>query len=104
MREMNKRYYCPVCGYDQLVEPPVNHSICSCCGTHFVYHDVGHSWVELREQWLLKGAPWFSHAVPRPPLWTALEQLQLLLTKEDIRVSARTTTTKVAIKRPLAAA
>jgi hypothetical protein len=107
MREMNETYYCPVCGYDQLVEPPANHSICSCCGTHFGYHDVGHSWSELREKWLLKGAPWFSHAVPRPARWNALEQLQRLADIEAVRVSADsdvTKTTKVVIKRPLAAA
>lgn len=104
---MSKRYYCPVCGYDQLVEPPANHNICSCCGTHFGYHDAGHSWLELRDIWLRKGAPWFSRAVPQPTGWNALEQLKGLLDFESIRSGANsdeTTTTEVVIRRPLAAA
>jgi hypothetical protein len=105
---MKRQFYCPVCGYDQLDEPPANHNICSCCGTHFGYHDVGHSWAELRERWLLKGAPWFSHAISRPAQWNALEQLQRLADIEAVLVSvedsAATTTTEVVIKRPLAAA
>ena len=100
-----KKYYCPVCGYDQLDEPPADHNICSCCGTHFGYHDVGHAWSELRETWLLRGAPWFSRAVSPPVGWSAFEQLQKLLDMEDLRVTANSdmTTSKVSIKRPIAA-
>ncbi len=85
---MSKKYFCPVCGYDQLDEPAANHNICSCCGTHFGYHDVGHTWAELRENWLLKGAPWFSKAVPPPSDWNPVRQLQRLLEMEDIKVTA----------------
>jgi len=92
-----KQYYCPVCGYDELDEPPSNHNICSCCGTHFGYHDVGHSWIELRDTWLLKGAPWFSKSRPAPSAWNALAQLQKLSDLENIRVTAGKETTRVKI-------
>jgi len=88
-KAMTKQYYCPVCGYDQLDEPPANHAICSCCGTHFGYHDVGHTWLELREIWLKNGAHWFSRAVPAPSGWNALEQLQKLSELENIRATAK---------------
>ncbi len=84
---MKKQYYCPVCGYDQLDEPPANHTICSCCGTHFGYHDVWHSWLELREMWLLKGAPWFSKAISAPTGWNAVAQLQRLSEIESISIT-----------------
>ncbi len=101
---MSKQYVCPVCGYDQLDEPAANHNICSCCGTHFGYHDVGHTWAELRGNWLLKGAPWFSKAVQPPAGWNPALQLQKLLEMENIRVTASggTSTTEVK-KAPLAA-
>jgi len=94
---MKEQYYCPVCGYDKLDDPPINHNVCSCCGTHFGYHDVGHTWLELREDWLLKGAPWFSRAVAPPIGWNALKQLNKLSDMENIRLTASKGTTRVEI-------
>ena len=33
-------YECPVCGFAYMDEPPLDHAICACCGTHFGYEDV----------------------------------------------------------------
>src|SRR5580658_9908609 len=77
-RVLPMKYYCPVCGYDQLDAPATNHKICPCCGTHFAYDDVGHTWADLREAWLLRGTPWFSVAIAPPPEWNPLRQLEHL--------------------------
>jgi hypothetical protein len=77
-RVLPMKYYCPVCGYDQLDAPAANHKICPCCGTHFAYDDVGHTWADLREAWLLRGTPWFSVAIAPPPEWNPLRQLEQL--------------------------
>lgn len=69
-------YLCPVCGYDQLREPPQDHSICPSCGTHFGYDDFTTSHQELRRRWIAAGARWWSSATPPPPGWSAREQLR----------------------------
>lgn len=70
-----KLYTCPVCGYDKLSEPPVNHLICPSCGTEFEYDDFMTSHEELRKEWLAKGAPWFSRVTPKPINWDGYQQL-----------------------------
>ncbi len=96
---MSKKYVCPVCGYDQLDEPAASHSVCSCCGTHFGYHDIGHTWDELRRNWLLRGAPWFSKAVSPPPGWSPVRQVGRLLEMEDIRVTASSSSSTTEVRR-----
>ncbi|MDQ3648866.1 MAG: hypothetical protein M3458_01040 [Acidobacteriota bacterium] len=69
------RYTCPVCGYNQLEDAPANHEICPSCGTEFGYHDFTRSHVELRAQWLAKGAQWHSRIDPKPYGWNPYRQL-----------------------------
>jgi len=69
-------FTCPVCGYDRMPFPPEDHHICSCCGTEFGYEDIRRTHEELREEWLSRGAPWFSNAVRPPHGWDPIQQLQ----------------------------
>jgi hypothetical protein len=69
------KYRCPVCGYDALSDPPRDYMVCPCCGTEFGYHDLVHSWEDLRSRWLAKGAPWFSKHLTAPTGWDPNVQL-----------------------------
>jgi hypothetical protein len=69
------KYKCPVCGFDQLSSPPMNHVMCPCCGTEFGYHDCTRSHLELMNRWLAKGAPWFSKSIAPPAGWSWFNQL-----------------------------
>jgi hypothetical protein len=67
--------FCPVCGYLDPDNPPVDSAICACCGTQFGYHDAGNSHIKLRKLWIDKGCPW-SHPRILPPLnWSPSRQL-----------------------------
>ena len=68
-------YICPVCGYDELTQPPENFSICECCGTEFGNDDFDRSHAELRREWISNDMPWFSRSVPAPKNWSSLRQL-----------------------------
>lgn len=78
---------CPVCGYNQLYEPPYDESgvpsdeICPSCGFHFGYDDdeVGAIAFELwRVKWIQDGMVWFSKG-RKPPLdWDPEKQLKNL--------------------------
>jgi hypothetical protein len=96
-------FTCPCCGYPDLsvapfalltdpIPPPnaappysstlggASFEICSCCGFEFGFDDdagaSGHttSFEDHREDWLERGAPWFS-PTRRPPGWDVDEQL-----------------------------
>jgi len=69
-------YQCPVCGYNEMAQPPENFYICPSCGTEFENDDFEVSHANLRERWLDLGAPWFSKAVPRPNEWNPISQLR----------------------------
>lgn len=69
------KYMCPVCGYRGLARPARDDTICSCCGTHFGYHDYATTHAELRRKWVASGAHWFSRAQPAPQNWDAFVQL-----------------------------
>lgn len=71
-------YLCPVCGYDKLRQPATNHMICPCCGIHFDYDDYAVSHDQLRQEWLDKGASWFSRKTTKPEGWNSEEQLKNL--------------------------
>jgi hypothetical protein len=75
MLKMKYQYQCPVCGYRDLPRPPQDDLICSCCGTHFGYHDYATTHAELRAKWIAGGARWFSHAKPVPEGWSPYVQL-----------------------------
>ena len=96
-------FTCPCCGYDQLTvapyrdlprppvpagaEPPyedslgpASYDVCSCCGFEFGFDDNpgasarADSFESYRQDWLDRGAPWFS-PVARPAGWSVDEQL-----------------------------
>ncbi len=74
---------CPVCGYDELREPPYDragnpsYEICACCGYQFGFDDQseGISYKEHREKWIAKGATWFSPQ-RKPENWSLQDQLR----------------------------
>lgn len=70
-------YSCPVCGYSQMSKPPENHYICPSCGTEFGYDDFTKSHRQLRNEWLLEGANWFSCSTLPPDsyFWNGFRQV-----------------------------
>ncbi len=68
-------YICPVCGYDQLEDPPRDYNICESCGTEFGYHDANISHAELRRRWIVEGALWHDRRIPPPSHWDPVTQL-----------------------------
>ena len=73
--EVSMNHMCPVCGYDGLKVAPEDFEICPCCGTEFGLDDIQHTVAELREHWMGRGAPWFSHTTLPQSGWNPLEQL-----------------------------
>lgn len=71
-------YQCPICGYNRLNEPPVEFSICPCCGVEFGVDDFEMSHAELQVQWIQRGMPWFSSFTRPYAGWDALRQIQTL--------------------------
>jgi hypothetical protein len=69
------KYNCPVCGYPDLQEKPINHEICPSCGTQFGYEDFLRSHTDLRQEWLANGAKWFLEGY-EPPYWNGYTQLE----------------------------
>lgn len=71
-------YTCPVCGFPDLEFPPHDFTICDSCGTEFGYDDVGHNYLELRNQWLSRGGQFFNTECPAfasQSNWNAWDQL-----------------------------
>jgi len=73
---MNKKYRCPVCGFDGLREEPFNssnepsHEICPCCGFEFGF-DGGNDqriFTKFRQNWINNGAKWFMPGL-KPQDW-----------------------------------
>ena len=83
-------YPCPVCGYG-MDEPPFNFNICPCCGTEFDYHDAGRTDADLRQQWMLSGAKWWSPVDPKPDKWNA--SLQLIRAGHTLSLESHATST-----------
>jgi hypothetical protein len=70
---------CPVCGYNQLIHPPIEGTICPSCYTEFGYDDVAFSYPELRARWLANGPQWEGvNVMPIPVGWNPFEQLKNL--------------------------
>jgi hypothetical protein len=66
---------CPVCGYDRLEFPPINFSICACCGTEFGYDDRVLTHYQLRERWIVRGSIWFDEGERKPIGWNPYIQM-----------------------------
>jgi len=78
---LNKKYICPICGYDKLKEDPYNNGvlssfdICLCCGFEFgvTYNNELDKEIRIyseeqaveyyRKMWILTGALWFYEQV-----------------------------------------
>jgi len=69
-------YTCPVCGYNELPEPPEDWMICPCCNTMFGYSDENWGVDALRREWIQMGARWGSEDIPPPPSWSPVVQLR----------------------------
>jgi len=68
-------YTCPVCGYNELEDPPNRFEICPSCGTEFGNDDYFNTHAELRQQWITSGAKWWSDCDSPPPDWSPVTQL-----------------------------
>ncbi|MBF0504600.1 MAG: hypothetical protein HQL14_05805 [Candidatus Omnitrophica bacterium] len=72
-------YICPVCGFNGLKEIPydkhgsASYEICLCCGFEFGFEGKGNMAL-FREDWIRKGAPWFSPGL-KPENWDLQKQL-----------------------------
>jgi rubredoxin len=93
---MMRRYQCPVCGYDRMLEPPKSWYICPCCGVEFENDDDEVSHEVLRAEWVARGMPWFSSAKRLPIGWNGYKQLEkakllsqfvVFAAPQDLRVS-----------------
>lgn len=78
-------HMCPVCGFPNLDEPPRSSSgggsyeICPSCGFEFGVSDddLGFTYDQWRERWIVNGMPWDSADIEPPPDgWDPREQLK----------------------------
>lgn len=77
---------CPVCGYDELLEPPYDeynipsYEICPCCGFEYGFddQDLNFDFITYREKWLLSGAKWVQ-CQEKPDDWNLDTQLKNLI-------------------------
>ena len=85
---MEAKFVCPVCGFDQLDDPPVDEDgdglfeICPSCGFHFGVSDddKGFTYESWRARWVSMGMPWDSEGIEPPPEgWDPKRQLEKLL-------------------------
>ncbi|GAA3320476.1 hypothetical protein [Arthrobacter ramosus] len=87
-------YFCPVCGYSGLDEPPYleneagSYNICPCCYVEYGFDDGGRHgedlqlWIaEARDAWINQGMRWNSSWTNPPEHWDPLIQLENL--KQD---------------------
>ena len=83
MASVSESYLCPVCGYDQLHDPPRSktgggsYEICPSCGFEFGVSDddQGCTYATWREEWVSRGMPW-SSVMAHPADWNPSEQLK----------------------------
>ena len=84
------KYTCPVCGFDGLLDPPADHTICPCCSTHFGYQDLRRSHADLRHEWMIGEygtyPRWWSKSHPAPEGWSLALQLHTNLPGARISV------------------
>jgi hypothetical protein len=82
------KFVCPVCGFDQLDDPPVDEDgdglfeICPSCGFQFGVSDddEGFTYASWRAKWVSVGMPWDSERIrPAPEGWDPQRQLEKLV-------------------------
>lgn len=83
---------CPVCGYNDFDAPPEYDDLCPCCFFAFYTNDIDWTDRELRADWIAHGAKWAwgKEGTPKPPLWSAIEQLHNVteqITDEEKRLT-----------------
>jgi hypothetical protein len=86
MRTSATTNICPVCGYDELHEPPRNKrgggslETCPSCGFQFgvTDDDQGRSYDEHRQQWIKEGMKWAGSKRKARDDWNAQSQLASL--------------------------
>lgn len=102
MKKVINQYQCPVCGFSQMDEPPKNHAICACCGTHFGYSDSTFSHRQLRDKWLASGGKWFDIEDSAYPKWgwDAWSQLDRAGFPYSVKRTVHTTTEEFPVKIP----
>ncbi|MDX8366579.1 hypothetical protein [Cytobacillus sp. IB215665] len=79
---------CPVCGYDELLEPAYimdkypSYEICPSCGFQYGYSDDndGYSFEDYRKKWIEEGCNWYSKARKQPDNWNPKDQLKRIVT------------------------
>lgn len=93
MRTSSTLHVCPVCGYDELRQPPRNRSgfasleICPSCGFQFGVTDEiqGFTHDEHRRRWIDSGMPWSSKSQESRKDWNAQTQLGNLALSASLR-------------------
>lgn len=93
MRTSTTTHICPVCGYDELKEPPRNRTggasleICPCCGFQFgvTDDDKGFTIDEYRQQWIDTGMKWSSKGQKPRKDWNGQTQLAGLALSATLR-------------------
>ena len=90
------KYFCPVCGYPELDEPPYfeneagSFEICPCCFIEFGFTEGGRDgdalrdWIaEYRSAWVAQGMPWRSESRYSQPPRDWDPSVQILNVKQD---------------------
>ncbi|NOU93104.1 hypothetical protein GC093_07655 [Paenibacillus sp. LMG 31456] len=74
-------FICPVCGYDELKQPPYDEKgnesfdVCLCCGFEFGVDDMLFTFEAYRKEWLSNGAKWFFANI-QSDNWSVDDQLK----------------------------
>ena len=87
---------CPVCGYNQLNEPPFDsfgypsYEICACCGYEYGFDDEseGLSFSEYREKWINNGFKYRDEG-EKPKSWDKSMMLRQLKNIEKVNYKSR---------------
>ncbi|MBL9184101.1 MAG: hypothetical protein JNN17_18300 [Verrucomicrobiaceae bacterium] len=93
MRTSTTTHICPVCGYDELHEPPRNRTggasleICPSCGFQFgvTDDDKGLTYDDYRLQWIESGMKWSSKGKKPRKDWNAQTQLGSLALSASLK-------------------
>jgi hypothetical protein len=67
---------CPVCGFNQLMDPPKDNTICPSCGTEFDFDTSFATPDQLRQAWIARGMKWWSTYDLPPDRWNPYAQLK----------------------------